>query len=352
MKNVNKPKGDLSPEIVKLSERLAKDPTSNLFVYLAEEYVKSGMPDEALMVLNDGLKIHPGFVRARVVLGKIYLDKGKLKEAKEQFETVIRENPDNLLVHRKLVKIYRGEKDFQKAIESCRVVLNSNPKDEEMKKDLMDLEADRANAGTVAESRHEPINISSSVPENPVSAPGLNTATSEQDAAAPPKTLEDEAGHTIELKEDDASLEEIMDLMGQEGKVEKAEPDAKTSEEVLASESLAELYIQQGFYDKGIEIYKVLLLKNPGNEILQKKLNDATARSKDIPKTSIDLKAETPVVVNTLLSEGETPAVKEVYAETDSEQISSAPLPGRQSKEEKIQKLQVWLDQIKRGRTQ
>jgi hypothetical protein len=40
MKNDNiKQKGSLSPEIVKLSERLAKDPTSKIFMPLAEEYI-------------------------------------------------------------------------------------------------------------------------------------------------------------------------------------------------------------------------------------------------------------------------------------------------------------------------
>src|SRR5262245_30997543 len=115
MKNDNTQKGFLSPEIVKLTERLAKDPTSNLFVPLGEEYIKAGMLDEALMVLTDGLKTHPGFISARVTLGKVFLEKQQIKEAKEQFETVIHASPDNLLAHRKLVKIYRDEKDYQKA---------------------------------------------------------------------------------------------------------------------------------------------------------------------------------------------------------------------------------------------
>ena len=82
MKNEENQKGLLSPEITKLSERLAKDPTSKLFVPLAEEYIKAGMLEEAVAVLMDGLKAHPGFTSAHVTLGKVYLGKGQIKEAK------------------------------------------------------------------------------------------------------------------------------------------------------------------------------------------------------------------------------------------------------------------------------
>ena len=317
------------------------------------------MLEEALVVLTDGLKTHPGFVRARVVLGRVYLDKGQFREAKEQFETVINESPDNLLAHRKLVKIYREERDFQKAIQSCRVVLNENPKDEEMRRDLMDLEARQNNAGTVVKSRPEvsgtqpadPVkDVSSSAPEDPASALELNFPSSERGAAAT-KPLEGETGNTIELKEEDTSFEEIMGLMGQEAKIEKAAPAAKATEEDLATESLAELYINQGFYDKGIEIYKALLLKDPENDVLLKKLKDAGTRSKSVSRVPADpVKAEMPASGHPASSKGETAAINEVGAERVHEPpVPSAPLPGQQSKAEKIQKLQAWLEQIKRS---
>jgi tetratricopeptide (TPR) repeat protein len=366
MTNENKQKGFLSPEIVKLSERLAKDPASNLFVSLAEEYIKSGMPEEALVVLMDGLKIHPDFARARVMLGKVYLDKGEFREAKQQFETVIQASPDNLLAHRKLVKIYREEGSIEKAIQSCRVVLNSNPKDEEMKKDLLDLESRQGNIDfaeknrpklTAIEQVNSLKNISSSTAEeDPASALELNLVSSEQDVAAS-KPLEGETGNTIELKEEECSLEEIMDLMGQEGKVE---PAAKRGEEELATESLAELYIKQGFYDKGIEVFQALLLKDPANKALLKKFNDATARSKNESKTppeSVETKTERPAPAEMANNPGEGAAIGEVHAEARSKAVEPEPAPskpsqGKRPNAEKIQKLQAWLEQIKRSRNQ
>src|SRR3990172_10307820 len=90
----------LSPEIIKLTEKMARDPASRFFVPLAEEYMKCGMVDEALMVLTDGLKVHPHYIGAHVSLGKVYLEKGMKGEARGEFEQVVRANPENILAHR------------------------------------------------------------------------------------------------------------------------------------------------------------------------------------------------------------------------------------------------------------
>ncbi len=388
MKNEDKQKGFLSPEIVKLSERLVKDPTSKLFMPLAEEYIKSGMLEEAVMVLMDGLKVHPGFISAHVTLGKVYLGKGQLKEAKEQFETVIQASPDNLLAHRKLVKIYQDEGAIQQAIQSCRVVLSSNPKDEEMKKTLAELEARQRNVATAQKPQPEAITTQQADPTKGTSSPVLkeeprrpeqpkrleepervvsSQASSissspplgaEQDVVASPPSKEGETGRVIELKEEEGSLEEIMNLMGQEGKVE---PAAKTTEEEMVTESLAELYIKQGFHDKGVEVYQILFSKDPENKTLLKKLKDALALSRNASKTPVELneaKAERPAPVEMPNRTEATAVTEEVPAEVRSkaeEPHPSAPFkpsPARRSKAEKIQKLQAWLEQIKRSQKQ
>ena len=79
---INKGEDFLSPEIGKLTEKLQKDPSSKLFFPLAEEYIKCNMLEEAIIVLTDGLKTHPGFHAARVSLGKVYLQKGRAGEAR------------------------------------------------------------------------------------------------------------------------------------------------------------------------------------------------------------------------------------------------------------------------------
>lgn len=134
---------NLSPEIEKLSEKLAKDPSSKLFVPLAEEYIKGGMFDEAVTVLKDGLKHHPSYISARVALGKAYHKKGLIKESLEEFKKVVSVNPDNLLAHKKLVEINKVLGNIEDAIKSCNTILLLNPKDEEIKGILKQLEGIR-----------------------------------------------------------------------------------------------------------------------------------------------------------------------------------------------------------------
>jgi len=128
-------------DIEKLKEKVAKDPNSKLFVPLADEYRKMGMFDEAISVLLDGLNNQPGYMSARVSLGKVYLEKKMLAEAKEEFEKVITAIPDNLFAHKKVAELYRdaGEKD--KAVREYKAVLKLNPLDEDAMTNLEALQS-------------------------------------------------------------------------------------------------------------------------------------------------------------------------------------------------------------------
>jgi Tfp pilus assembly protein PilF len=121
-----------SPEIAKLAQKLAKDPTSKVFVQLAEEYVKAGLFPEAIGALEDGLKVNPSFVTARVSLGRIYHQIGEAAKARTTLEEAVKLSPDNLLAHRMLARLYAEAGEPARALRSCAVVLGANPKDKEI----------------------------------------------------------------------------------------------------------------------------------------------------------------------------------------------------------------------------
>lgn len=127
-------------EIERLKEKIAKDPNSKLFVPLAEEYKKSGMISEAIDVLTQGLDRQPGYLSARVSLGKIYMEKSMLDEAKTEFEKVIAAIPDNLYAHKKLAEIYRDLGEEDKSIRAYKTVLALNPMDESASASLSELQ--------------------------------------------------------------------------------------------------------------------------------------------------------------------------------------------------------------------
>jgi Tfp pilus assembly protein PilF len=118
-------------EIDRLATQLAKDPQSKAFLPLAEEYCKVGMWEEAVGVLEDGLKYYPAFITAMVVLGRAYDQLKQPTKAKAVLEGAVKLSPENLRAHRTLIKIYAAQGMTQEALNSCRVILSINPRDEE-----------------------------------------------------------------------------------------------------------------------------------------------------------------------------------------------------------------------------
>jgi tetratricopeptide (TPR) repeat protein len=118
-------------EIDRLATQLAKDPHSKAFLPLAEEYCKVGMWEEAVSVLEDGLKHYPGFITAMVVLGRAYDQLNQPTKARAVLEGATKLSPENLRAHRILIKLYVAQGMTEEALKSCRVILTMNPRDEE-----------------------------------------------------------------------------------------------------------------------------------------------------------------------------------------------------------------------------
>lgn len=170
----------VSPEIVKLMDKITQNPTSRLFVPLAEEYLKCEMVDEAIIVLVEGIKNHPSYVAARVMLGKTYLQKDQIPEAQAEFEQVIAINSDNILAHKKLAMIYQGQGQLQRALEACKKVLVIDPSDKEAKGLVGILEKSVASSAPPEEAA-----VLSSSPVSPEPSPASEAEMKEADPAPP-----------------------------------------------------------------------------------------------------------------------------------------------------------------------
>ncbi len=119
-------------EIVKLTERISKDPRSKLFVPLAEEYKKIGEVEMAIHILSEGLKNNPGYVTARSLLGRLFFEKGELIAAQKEFEEVVKVIPDNLLAQKKLGDLYALQHNQAEALNHYKRALALNPGDESL----------------------------------------------------------------------------------------------------------------------------------------------------------------------------------------------------------------------------
>jgi len=103
--------------IRELRRRMGQSATSPLFVGLAEEYRAAGRLPDAIVALEKGLAAHQGYVAARVLLGRMYLEAGRVDDAARMFASALALDPANMVSARSLAEIHRsrGEK-----IESIR----------------------------------------------------------------------------------------------------------------------------------------------------------------------------------------------------------------------------------------
>jgi hypothetical protein len=106
-----------SPRFAELRRRVQADPASIAFAQLAEEYRRAGNYDEAVKYCRTGLARHPGYLSARVTLGRALTELGVLDEAAREFELVLKSAPDNLAAIRGMAEIHQRKGDMHAALE-------------------------------------------------------------------------------------------------------------------------------------------------------------------------------------------------------------------------------------------
>lgn len=393
-------------EIVKLTERISKDPKSKLFVPLAEEYKKAGDVEMAIHVLTEGLKHNPGYVTARSILGRLLLEQGDLLGSQRELEEVVKVIPDNLLAQRKLGDICVLQNRQQEALKYYQAVLLLNPKDEEIAALVTAIKAgadvsqkvaapkmkvsaaqpikqdekpktQAAPSQPIAEKKPAPVDINTAPPVRPEAAkveqvekknvppaeaapmpaaaetadeasvtlesadepeeifavepleehekaeePALSVAEPQlsanpdplsevsfasdaekmfagvtEEVAAIPQT-EEEPQNIAPAKEEFTADDAWMQTAAEPEKADEEEPKEKSDD--FTTDTLAELYISQGFYEKAIDIYERMFSENPGSRGLKEKLErvkamaaaSSTPPAQAVEATPVDIFAE------------------------------------------------------------
>jgi tetratricopeptide (TPR) repeat protein len=99
---------------------LSGEPGSNTFCLLADVQYRLGKVDKATGVLIRGLGYNKNNVTARFLLGKIYYERWLIDKAKKEMEKVLELAPDNLEAAKLLSQIYRSEDNLSKALETLK----------------------------------------------------------------------------------------------------------------------------------------------------------------------------------------------------------------------------------------
>lgn len=104
------------PRIEELRRRVQSDPASIAFAQLAEEYRRAGNYDEAVATCRAGLEIHPGYLSARVTLGRSLIELKDLDAAETELSYVLQHASENLSALRGMAEIHHKRGNLVEAL--------------------------------------------------------------------------------------------------------------------------------------------------------------------------------------------------------------------------------------------
>ena len=134
-------------ELELYQQMMSKDPSSQVFVYLAEVLLEHGMYKAAIETCVNGLRFRPHDLRARVILGMSLLHTGELDRAESELLKAKEMLEINAVIYRALAELYEKKGDFQSAESYWRLFEAIHPTEREPiggEEEERELEAARA----------------------------------------------------------------------------------------------------------------------------------------------------------------------------------------------------------------
>src|SRR5258706_8316521 len=122
-----------------LRRRVQTDPASIAFAQLAEECRRAGHFQESVDVCRAGLELHPGYLSARVTLGRALIELNDLDTALAELEHVLKSAPENLAAIRGLAEIHHRQGSLTEALAQYRAALALARNDPELQQTVAEL---------------------------------------------------------------------------------------------------------------------------------------------------------------------------------------------------------------------
>ena len=122
-----------------LRRRVQKDPASIAFAQLAEECRRAGQVEEAVEVCRAGLAIHPGYLSARVTLGRALIEMNDLDQALQELTVVLKSAPENLAAIRGIAEIHHRRGELAEALTQYRAALALARNDPDLQQTVAEL---------------------------------------------------------------------------------------------------------------------------------------------------------------------------------------------------------------------
>ena len=135
-------------ELELYQQMMSKDPSSQVFVYLAEALLEHEMYKEAIETCANGLRLRPHDLRARVILGVALLRTGELDRAESELHKAKEMLEINVVTYRALAELYEKKGDSESAERYQRLFEAIHPTEaEEIGRGKEETELETAAAG-------------------------------------------------------------------------------------------------------------------------------------------------------------------------------------------------------------
>ena len=219
----------------KLKDILEKNPDSPLFTQYADLLRKANRIDEAITILENGIRKHPNNSTAYLILGRCFNDKGAMEAAIQNYEHASELDPQNILAHKELGNAYISVGEKSKALIIFNKVFKMDNSDMEVKKIIDELSTEESKKA---------------VDED------IGSMTEKGDFFS----FFDNSVNIEKSKPIEKSEETQFEVSDKTPKIEKPErPEWLTVE-------IAKIYIKHNFKDKAIDVLKRLKEFEPENQ--------------------------------------------------------------------------------------
>ena len=286
----------LEDELHRLLELFEKKPQGRFFAPLADCYRKLGRLEEAYRLCVDGLTRHPQYSTGFVILGKIHLDRGEEKEATTAFETVLSMDPENLVALQGLAELAQRAGEEEKAREYTAQLEQLDP----LKR------RDGEEPSTVEEPKPSP---EGGAEKTEVAAEAKKKGAEETEAAG--ETESSESGKATQeaevlvanQAEIPARETEVLTALSQDDSLQNAaddfDPEGIFEGQTIVTVTLADVYYEQGFKAKALEMYRKVLQRHPDApgvagkvEAIERELSDLAERVHHVGAQAVEERLE------------------------------------------------------------
>ncbi|CAN5834705.1 hypothetical protein BH23GEM6_BH23GEM6_17260 [soil metagenome] len=310
---------ELRVEIEKLERKHTENPEGRYFVPLANAYRKLGTVEHAESLLRAGLRKHPEYLSAHIVLGRCYADRRSTSAAEDEFRYVLSLDSQNLVALRSLAELALDDNRPADAVQWYRELLSVDPMNEDARRVLDELGAAEQSLSQQPETQHQ---WASGVDDEEMmglqwtgethSETELESSAEQDDDLQMEVSGEQEAGwrpYDESLPSQPEAEEQSVDKFGADllsdystaDEVDEAplasppaddllithapsdshqwdESDDSTGDDEvrgeLVTETIAELYARQGFYARSADVLREVIRRRGGDEALSRRLGE------------------------------------------------------------------------------